>query len=70
MFCKIIEQDKWIVVRASLIGRILYLITFGRIKPSMRFDRDFGPGCDDGKCLEIKSPCSVFVNGSIKGYSA
>lgn len=70
MFCKMSDDGKTIVVSATWLGKLLRAVTFGWVRPSVVLNRDFGIGCDDGKCLMVKSPCNVTLNGSLLGYPA
>lgn len=52
MFCKLTTTETHVIVTASLIGRFLRWVTFGWYMPSITFQRDFGTGCFDGRCLQ------------------
>jgi hypothetical protein len=65
MFCRLLTDDRFIIVEPSFIGKFVYFVTFGAFRPSIMFSRDFGLGSSDGKCLSIKPPCSVTVIGNL-----
>ena len=65
MLYKVTDDGRMITIGPSFLGRLLFRLSSGRIRPHARLSRDFGLGCADGKCLTVECNCDVTTTGSL-----